>query len=271
MIQVQRNVPRASLKPTEKKSLSDTSKHKLLKDKVADLELEVKVLDETIKAKETQKKRLLINLDRTEKSQHDIQLKLRELGKSRDIASKDLKTVQNRLREAIKEVDDKLQAKQFELTTVESEINSRKQYLDNQEQEISKALEEGNQKLLSIKYEVEDFERIKQVEENKIYDIKQELDRYQELADGFKEASKQEMGYHKAEVLTEEIKLKELNTKIDDSKLELQQISIEIELKLIILKEKEESLVARESALRIQKDDLDLRERRLNSYEQLYS
>lgn len=252
----------ASQKPQKSESLNSI---------LANKQLELKVLYETIKAKESYLKKIKTSIERSSSSLQDLQDRLRELGTNRNSLLADIKLVRKNLEQEIKESQKRIDALLFEEKAVQQAIKERNDYLKEQEGQISKALEEGNQKLLSAKYEVEEFERIKQTLNNEIYENKQELELIR--INRIKELNVVSDIQTSSEVLMAKAEndLKKIQDQIGSARLELQAITDETDHKLGILRGKEESIVARENAIKVRKEELDRRERRLNSFEQLYS
>jgi len=237
---------------------------------LANKQLELKVLREHIKAAERQLASLKAEVPKAETKLKILSDDLRALGLEKPRILKDIARVKKQLELAVNEKNQaeslyKAQKRQFDI-----EVSGRKDYLGEQEELINTAVERGNEELKIIRYQIEELAESKQEVENNIYDSKQILEQLGRTIsnEAINLGAVQEA--NKAEQEEASSKLREIQDKIGNAKLKLQAITEETDNKFSILRGKEESIIARENAIRIQKEDLARRERRLNSAERLY-
>jgi chromosome segregation ATPase len=237
---------------------------------LANKQLELKVLREHIKASEKQLATLKLDIPKTEKKIKVLQDVLRELGKDKLKAEEDLSRVKKKTNLDILEAAKIKDSLNFGKRQINAEIKARTQYLAEQEGLIETSVERGNEQLKIIRYQVEEFENNKQEVENEIYESKKILEQLgHEISNAAIELGAMQDN-NKEQVSTLREESRKIQAKVDDAKLELQATTEETQTKLNILRGKEESIVARENAIRLQTEDLARRERRLNSAERLY-
>lgn len=238
---------------------------------LANKQLELRVVIQHLKQREKELVAIKKAIPKAEASVSKLQSELRILGNEKRKAIEDLERIKKEIMVVLKDKNNQQDQLKFELRQHQLEITSRKKFLTEQEELISQTLEHGNEKLRILQYEVEELDRNKQELENDIYksqQIQEQIGRditnvSTEL--GVLQSAAREEREHLGNILE--------NTKkqIKEAKLELERISIETAKKLKILKGKEESIIARENAIRLKTDELGLRERRLDSAEHLYS
>lgn len=172
-------------------------------------------------------------------------------------------------------------AAKAQLGRVEKEIAKRKKYAEEQEIAITEASEVGNTKLHDLRdeiellkrqkqYETEELERQKQEVVTKLYALEAQRNKLAE------DITQLESSYAMREdqLLKQyndlEANLRELKHERRTEQERLNTISLEVDAKLAILKEKETSLLAKTAALRRQQEELQLNQRRFQGVESLY-
>jgi chromosome segregation ATPase len=193
------------------------------------------------------------------------------LGAEKLRLASDVISLKRRLTEQIKQTQTEIDSKQFELRGVESNIADRKLYAEEQERLISESADKGNEELHVINYQIEELARNKQDIENEIYGVNQTLISYANQEEQLREQFNQDRANIEHELEGKHSELKSVERVLGEVKLKSQALTQEINIKLTTLREKEESLMARENALRVTRADIELRSRRLNSNERLYS
>jgi len=157
-----------------------------------------------------------------------------------------------------------------ELKNVEKEIDQRQNYLKQQEQSIANAIELANEKLLDLRDEINKQEADNNAVKNETVILKTDLTEVKlqhEKISAHLEQDIQNLKIQKLK-LEQEIKLTEKN--IFTKSEEFKRVTSDVDKKLAILNEKESSIIAKQSAIRFEKQELDVEKRRFVSLKHLY-
>jgi chromosome segregation ATPase len=157
---------------------------------------------------------------------------------------------------------------QVEIT--QAEIDERKRYLQEQEDLIAAAMEEGNLKLKSVGYEVQGLEDMKTALIEDLAELNKEK---QKLVDDLVALEENRRDSNNEELLH----VQQINSEVDKANARLadlqrlhKRVSEETDKKLIILQAKEESLLAKQAAMRKESAELATTRRRLEGVRSLY-
>lgn len=152
----------------------------------------------------------------------------------------------------------------------DADLRQARKHLKEVEQQISDTTEDGNLQLKSINYEIEYAETRKQQISRDTYDAHQRLDT---LEDDYKQ---REAGFtEKLKSLATNLKNQEaaLTTaegQLRDAEASLETTNQQVDKKLAHLKEKEESLMTKRSALLREMEEINVARRRWQSSKSLY-
>ena len=175
------------------------------------------------------------------------------------------------------EYEDKMERKKRSIAdlkesrkALEAEIKERKDFLDTQEKTIAEFIEEANERLLDLKDE----------EQHELNEIKKLRVQHTDLRSQYDlivvEFDTTRANYDNQIIDLETLlsKLKDEDAKltksISDKSVEYKVLVADIDKKMLILKEKEEGIISKRDAMRLEKQELDEDKRRWNSTKALY-
>lgn len=276
-----------SLDQTQKKLSSNTSQNKLrsldfIKEaldeaeslearlqesarNLADKDLELKIVEEKISVKSKQLEALDESVDKSQKKLTEVDRLIKYHGENKQKLLDDLTRIRKNYKDTLSGFKKESASKRFELNTqlrdIERDIKSRAEFYAEQERTRQEALESLTEQVKVLEENISNLERLQtELGEDcnrthvSLHDLTNRIiDKSKELQN-LEERKKQLQGISKSEA-----HVKELEEKAKVA-----------EHKLVQLRQKEESLIAREEALFNKAQDIQIRERRLTSKERLY-
>jgi hypothetical protein len=159
---------------------------------------------------------------------------------------------------------------QKEIKDLQEQIRDRRAYLNEQEELIAQALDEGNQQLKAKRVGIEEVQLEKEDLLRQIIESKQTAaEAAKEAEDAVEKTAQLKIAY---EVRATQLKgsLKELQQAIDENTKTLQRISVDTEIRLRNAEEKEKALDERARILDQQTKDLNDAKRKFDSDKSLY-
>lgn len=238
--------------------------------KLTELANEAKVLDSSIDIKQKHFEKLRLASHEAERlHQEKLEVFKEELAAKKQVSAELDRTIKNKRKQLVVFQEDMAAAKKA-LATIEKDVAERKKYQNEQEKIIAQTIEEGNMSLKAIIYEIEDLVDKKAVIGLKLKTLSTEK------SDAIDEAVRMEAAimrlqsdYESQKIELDKL-LEEAQLKVKVANVELEHITTEVNRKLMILKEKEESLEAKQTALRAEQTELITAKRRFESVRSLY-
>jgi hypothetical protein len=167
-------------------------------------------------------------------------------------------------------LNESIQNKIKELKSIDKEIEQRQSYLKQQEHSIAEAIEMANEKLLDLRDEINKQESINNAVKNETVNIKTDLTEVKLQHDKISQHTEVQINNLKMQKLKLEQELKRVESDVLIKSDEYKTMSDKIDVKLRILNEKEISIVAKQNAIRFEKQELDVEKRRFVSLKHLY-
>lgn len=235
-----------------------------------DTERQLKILDTSITAKENQLHQLTTKIKEQEEAHKDkitgLQKTVRSLEQDIEKATNELSAARSKLEQA----DASRLATTQDIKKLERESADRAKYMREQENLISEAVNEGNVRLKQLQYEVEYIEGLKKEASIQLLDLNNQkialideigviADRHSEIKQGFE---------RQQDDLDKKCVQKAAELKATSAKLQL--VNAEINAKIKQLQEKEQSILAKQAAIRKERDELYLEKRRFEGTKSLY-
>lgn len=211
------------------------------------------------------------------KSRTDFQKEMDEYENQIVLKNGELATVKDNLRIANNKLNDLLlvsKQKQDEannkLSNTNIQITERWKYYKEQEAIITKTVDDGNEQLLSLKYEVQGIENQKEPLLKQIFELTTAKTTLQVKHDLLENKLNSLQIKYDTRAGTLRASLMDINVQLAEATKELNLVKRERDKIAKAMKLKEEELIAREDALRKSQADLATEKRRFNSRVSIY-
>ncbi len=235
-----------------------------------DAPITLKVYDARVKASEDRLARLITEIKEADTRLKDLDQDAIEyedkMERKKNSLLKDIHSFNDNIREQKRSIADLKESRK----ALEAEIKERKDFLDTQEKTIAEFIEEANERLLDLKDE----------EQHELNEIKKLRVQHTDLRSQYDlivvEFDTTRANYDNQIIDLETLlsKLKDEDAKltksISDKSVEYKVLVADIDKKMLILKEKEEGIISKRDAMRLEKQELDEDKRRWNSTKALY-
>lgn len=232
---------------------------------IADTEAKLAILEGKIRVKESKLESIGLELSR-ECDNNDTE-KLR-LQKQTEAKKSELASIADKVllqRDELVTSHGELDKVEVTLLGINTQIDARKSYLDEQESIISQAIEEANLRLHELRFEAEKIESDRVEHLKDIVRLEQNKDALDaELVEMDGKLSLLERNYEEKTSGYRDT-LEDIKTDINTKKNELDQISVSISSKEQSIKTREKALQMKEAAIAKDGKDLAMKRRRLQS------
>lgn len=234
------------------------------------LSTNIESITRVFEAKGLELQNIKIEILEAEETKKKTQEDIKPLEEKKVSLLKDIESISEELKESLRQSKTDISLAKLELDSVNKNISERRKYLFQQEELINSAIEDGNEELKSIKLKIEASQRDEQDAQNYIWNTRNELEDLLEKVDlakkelvSIENATYKALEDRKKSIVEQERKLQEL---LKDN----EAISKDIDKKSVDLTFREKAIAIKQDYINKQTNDLNTRERRLNTLENLY-
>lgn len=182
----------------------------------------------------------------------------------------DLKKQHQVINQAIEAANGGLRDVNKRLKIVNTEIEERERYKRAQEAQIEQLTTEGNERLLDLNDVVASLEHNNNQLKSDKLSLESEIDQLTLRKQNIEQEITDMDNRFAEERIRHEGQLNTIKDNLLRESEKLESVTREVDKKLLILKEKEESIVAQRDAMRLEKQQIQIDKQRLNSTKALY-
>lgn len=239
-------------------------------DDLKERENTIKVLERVLPIKQSQLASIKEELQEYETKLDMVKLSIRKSNSAQGDELNFFRLQRSDLEEQLEDIRKQTRDQKAVLESLKQEAAERHRYLKEQEELISNTVEDGNSTLRGITYEIKALETQKTEAEAALFPINQEKNKLTDdilrLHDSITRLAKE----YELDKQEYDYEISKLKASVVGQENILKQTTAEVERKLAILKTKEESIVAKLSAIKREKEELSIDKRRFDNTKNLY-